>query len=729
MTTHLRSTRVRSALYLAAVVALWAVTTTPASGRGQPPAAQTKPASPAGQSKPSSRPAQPPAAGAPSATFKAGVNFVRVDVIVTDKHGRPVTSLKPSDFQVYENGRLQKIQTFRLVRISTTPQPEGAQEPATPTTEFGQAQAASNPEARVFVIFLDDYHVRRGDSIKVRQPLEQFVEQDLGPNDLVGVMYPLTPLSDITLTADHASVVEAIKHFVGRKYDFTPRNQFEEKYADLPTQQVVEIRNEVTLSALRGLMTYLGSLRPGRKAVVLVSEGYTNVLPPQLQNPVATMPGFGNPEADNPLASDANNPTAQAVNFFSNIDIDEDLRVVYSAANRNNTSIYTLDPRGLATSEFDISQNVNPADDQQILQSTQDTLRTLASETDGRAIVNRNDMTPALEQIVKDSSDYYLLGYNSNEAADGKFHKIEVRVTGASGLRVRARKGYWALTAAQVAQALAPPKLGPPPAVETALATVSTERHGQLVRTWIGTSRGTDGKSRVTFVWQPIPTPFGERVRPDREPARVVLTALSRDGAPDYQGAVPPEPPGSAAAPSSDARGRDGGGRPAEPQGPSRVVFQAAPGTIRLHLSVQGADGRVLDFDDVAVQVPDFTKPGPALSTPEVFSAQTAYQLRQLLADPGAVPTASRQFARGTQLLLRFQTYGPGGTMPPVTAQLLNRGGQSMAALPVAPGRIPGTDEINLPLDALPPGDFLVQIKATSGGSEATQLVAFRVVG
>ena len=71
----------------------------------------------------------------------------------------------------------------------------------------------------------------------------------------------------------------------------------------------------------------------------------------------------------------------------------------------------------------------------------------LADETDGRAIVNRNDLAKGMQQIVRDSSAYYLLGYNSTQAPqDGKFHEIKVRVK-RPGVQVRARKGYWALTA------------------------------------------------------------------------------------------------------------------------------------------------------------------------------------------------------------------------------------------------------------------------------------------
>ncbi len=89
----------------------------------------------------------------------------------------------------------------------------------------------------------------------------------------------------------------------------------------------------------------------------------------------------------------------------------------------------------------------------------------LADNTDGRAILNRNDLAVGMQQIIRDSSAYYLLGYTSTQApTDGKFHKIEVKVA-RRGVDVRARKGYWAFTAADAARALAPPTPEAPTAV------------------------------------------------------------------------------------------------------------------------------------------------------------------------------------------------------------------------------------------------------------------------
>ncbi|HEX3704247.1 MAG TPA: hypothetical protein VHU82_13020, partial [Vicinamibacterales bacterium] len=63
---------------------------------------------------------------------------------------------------------------------------------------------------RLFAIFLDDYHVRRGTSMSVRKPLETFVDTQLGPTDMVGLMYPLESLSSIRMTRNHDAIIKAV---------------------------------------------------------------------------------------------------------------------------------------------------------------------------------------------------------------------------------------------------------------------------------------------------------------------------------------------------------------------------------------------------------------------------------------------------------------------------------------------------------------------------------------
>jgi VWFA-related protein len=659
------------------------------------------------------QPAQPPPEtredqeGQPP-VFRTGIDFVRVDAIVTDRQGNPVTDLEATDFEIFENGRPQAIESFRLVDIN------GAADGTPPRqirSRFDMETEAARDDVRLVAIFLDDYHVRLGASMRVREPLMRFVQQQLSPNDLVAVMYPLTPLSALGFTRNHEGVASAINSFEGRKFNYEPRNQFEERYAYYPAATVERIRNQVTLSALQALVTHLGGLREGRKAVILVSEGFSNTLPPQLRDPIAAMPGVGNPRRGMPGGQ--TDPRADTMEFFAQADMLSDLREVWDAANRANTAIYALDPRGLAGFEFDINEGVGMRTDRQYLDASMDTLRTLADQTDGRAIVNRNDLDSGLKQIVRDTSTYYLLGYSSTEApSDGKFHEIRVRVK-RPGVQVRARKGYWALTAEETARVLAPPRPGPPPEVAAALTSIIEPPRGRTVRTWVGAERGENGHTRVTFVWEPVPPAPGERNV--EQAARVSLTASGSDGSPYFRGRVP------------DAGAEESSGTSAERRGPSKTTFEAAPGSLQLRVAVEGEGGSVIDTDVHEITIPDFTGTGVALSTPVIFRARTAVDLRRIQSEADPVPVASREFRRTERLLIRFAAYGPGGTVPRVTARLLNRQGDGMTEVPVQAPPAGETQTIDLPLAGLAPGEYLLEVTAKGDDEEVKGLVAFRV--
>jgi VWFA-related protein len=430
--------------------------------QGQPPPQGQPPAQ--GQQPAQGQPQQP--------TFRGGINFVRVDVIVTDKAGATLDDLKESDFEVLEDGKPQKIDALKLIKLDGGRVESTKEPPKQIRTDFDEESEAARDDVRLFGIFLDDYHVRKGTSLSVRNPLSRFIDTQIGPTDMVGVMYPLETTASVRFTRNHDAVAKALNQFRGRKYDYTPRNMYEEQYAHYPVETVERIRNEVSLSAIKSLITHMGSLKEGRKSLILITEGYTYMVPPQMRNAESQMPGSGNPNAFNPLAG-LNDPNEDRAAWLAGNDILNDLRNVWDVANKNNVSIYTVDPRGLPGFEFDINEGVNIQTDQQYLTATMDTLRSLAENTDGRAIVNRNDIGVAMKQIVKDSSAYYLLGYNSTQApSDGKFHEIKVRVK-RSGVDVRARKGYWALNAEQTARALAPPKPEMPKPMEAALASIN----------------------------------------------------------------------------------------------------------------------------------------------------------------------------------------------------------------------------------------------------------------
>jgi VWFA-related protein len=712
-----RSSMTGHQMRTSAVVLALAFCVAAVQGGAQKPSQQAPPPGESPQSppqNPTQKPQQP--------TFRAGVNFVRVDVIVTDKNGSPVSDLTQADFEVQEDGKPQQIETFKLVEITGIPQP-GEQPPREIRSEYEEEYETGRDDVRLFVIFLDDYHVRLGASVSVRQALENFINTQLGPMDLVAIMYPLTPTSALKFSPNRNTLVSTIRRFTGRKYDYTPRNDLEDTYAFYPAEVVERIRNEVTITALESLATHLGSLREGRKAVILVSEGFTSLLPPQLRDPVAAMPGLNNPYRNQPFAGqgDVGEMRARAL---SNLDLQEELRNVYDAANKNNTAIYALDPRGLATNEFDINESVGPDTDRELLNSTMDTLRILAENTDGRAIVNRNDLEVGLRQVVRDSSAYYLVGYNSSRTeSDGKFHEIKVRLK-RPGLQVRARKGYWALTAEDFKRATAPPPPPVSPAVNKALGSIAEPARGRLIRSWVGMTRGENGKTRLSFVWEPLPPVAGvERFRP----SQVTLTATGPNSQMYFRGRVPKDEPVIFSERPVDKRGNLG-----EPvalaREPSRAEFDVAPGTVELRISVLGRGSDVVDTDVREVEAPDFTAPQVQISTPAVLRATTAREFQAIRSDPARVPTADREFRRTDRLLLRFNVFGPGESKPAVTARILNRTGGAMAPLTVQRAADGVTYEVDLPLAGLVSGEYLVEIKARGADSDGTELVPIRIV-
>jgi VWFA-related protein len=675
------------------------------------------------QSQPPQQPSQPPQQQPPAnqdqprPVIRSGINFVSVDVIVTDKKtGNVVLDMKQDEFDVREDKKPQKVETFDVVNIAEISAATSAPPRAITSTSDEEVEARK-PNVRLFVIVLDDYHVRRGSDLYVRKPLSDFVTNQLAPEDMVAIMYPLTPSAALTFTRNHDSLLEAINHFEGRKGQYEPRNEFEERYAYYPATTVERIRDDVTMGALRGAAVRLGGMRDGRKSIIFVSEGFTATLPPQLSDPVAAMPGVGNP-ARGRQGQEVTDPRAQSQAFFNTADLNSRLRDVYDTANRNNTSIYAVDPRGLTTFEYDINQGVGLTTDRTNLNATMDTLRVLADNTDGRAIVNRNDLASGMKQIMRDASGYYLLGYTSSSATDGKYHTLDVKVK-RPGVEIRARKGYWAYTAEDVARATATAKAGPPPAVASALNTIVAPSREHSARFWTGTDRADGGQTRVTFVWEALAPKDAARSM-STVATRVQLTAMAPDGRPLFRGRVPdgalpdaPASPGAAdAAPVA---------LPA-----ASVTFAAPPGPLELKIVVENDRGQVIDSTTQSLTLPDYAGTQVSFGTPRVYRARTAREAMQIRNNPDAMPTANREFSRGERMLVRFDTYAAAGDRPEVTAKLLNRAGQTMSDVPLT--TVEGKPFlIDFPLASLAAGEYVIQLDAKAPSGTAQQMIGFKV--
>jgi hypothetical protein len=300
----------------------------------------------------------------------------------------------------------------------------------------------------------------------------------------------------------------------------------------------------------------------------------------------------------------------------------------------------------------------------------------IADQTDGRAIVGRNDPLPELRQMLRDTSAYYLLGYTSTEAPrDGKFHEIKVSIK-RKGVELRSRKGYWAMSPDDVERAAAPAKPVLAADLAEALASVSEPERGHPVRTWVGFDRAEDGRSMVTLVWETAPN-----VAAADAPEQLSVVANFVTGDLLFRGKVARDP------------------QALKPSG--RVSFPSKPGAMRLRLTAESASGQLIDSELRELVVPDYTKVGPTATPPLVFRAQNARELQQIRQSTSALPTTARDIARTEQLLIRFKTYGPGGTPPAVTMRLLNAVGDTMSTFPPPERKADGSYDVPFSLGGL----------------------------
>jgi len=364
--------------------------------------------------------------------FKASANVVLVDVRVLDSNGKPVRGLTRGDFTVLEEGVPQNITYFREVSIplppdtSTTTLPEAA--PASLEADRSPQPVPSNPgsvnraalqpgEKRILILFFNLSSMDPQDIHFVQESARKFVQTGITPEDAAAVAVfdqGLYLLCDLTSRRDDLlaainSLGEANAELDNSSSDDTSG----EFIADLTELSLFETNQQ--LSAIQSITEAFQDV-PGRKAILYFTPG---------------------------LTADA-------------IENTDEMRVTTDIANRSNTSVYTIDSRGLValspgggatgrggggTSIFNGRAALGQLSS---LAQSQEGLVTLAADTGGYALLDDNDLGKVFRIAQEDASHYYLVGYQVAQIPrDGRFRRIEVR-TDQPGLQLSFRKGYYA---------------------------------------------------------------------------------------------------------------------------------------------------------------------------------------------------------------------------------------------------------------------------------------------
>jgi VWFA-related protein len=200
----------------------------------------------------------------------------------------------------------------------------------------------------------------------------------------------------------------------------------------------VRYRAHVAFSTAYDLMKNMEQVQNRRKALIYVSDGYDFNPFPEARAGQSTIPGT---TVNQMAAQGYYDPFTNQSNEFADADLARELSELTRAANRANVSIYSIDPRGLVGGP-DLDENVDPVAYQNMVRKTQDSLRVLADETGGYAVVNQNDFDKALKRIDAETSDYYVLGYySSNPDPTKRNRRVDIKVH-RPGVNVWSRNGY-----------------------------------------------------------------------------------------------------------------------------------------------------------------------------------------------------------------------------------------------------------------------------------------------
>lgn len=382
-------------------------------------------------------PAQAPQQDPQQPTFRLNVDLVTTDMIARDSRtDQFVSDLKVDEVEVFEDGVKQDIVSFTLVhggRVFNVqspppaPAPEGIILPATRPT--------NDAAGRVFLLFIDDLHLDFRSTPRTRDLIQRMLRNLIHEGDMFGIVTTGTSSISQQLTYDRQVLEAAIKRVTGgglRPEDIIKGMQSSQG----PTE--LRYRAHVAFSTAYDLMKNLEQLRNRRKAVIYVSSGYDfNPFETSRLKYQAEMVGADPKE----LETDPFIMSQRQGQQFAEADLVRELAELTRAANRANATFYTIDPRGLVAGP-DIDEQVETAEWQNYVRETQDSLRVLAEETGGIAVVNQNDFDKALKRIDAETSDYYVLGYYStNPDPLKRTRRIDVR-TKRNGVQMWSRTSY-----------------------------------------------------------------------------------------------------------------------------------------------------------------------------------------------------------------------------------------------------------------------------------------------
>jgi len=620
---------------------------------------------------------QPPS---PRTVFRVSVDLVQVDVVVTDGRGRHVDDLTADDFSISEDGKPQRITHFSFVKGPGT---------AVPRERGPVSLEPLRPEQvrRTVVLIADTLTMQFRNTTLVRAALNKFVDQQMQPGDFVSIMSSSGGAGVFQqFTNDkrllHASIdrivwspwFEGFDPQEGQPDDPVVRTL--ERNTPNASRGLVQIRYDRVVTGLLATMNYaIAGLRelPGRKAIVLFSDGF------------------------------------QVVNPFQPTNLLRAVENTVELANRASVVIYDIDSHGLEA----FSPNTFRWESADMF----------TQGTGGLAFRQSNGLADELGTALGDMGSYYLIGYQPNrsdfqtEAGRTPYHRIHVKVE-RPGVHVRSRQGF----------------AGTP---DQPVATTFQTRHEQLRHALFSPFRADGIPVHMSAFYSADPTAVAKaRHTVLTAMLAIDAHGLSFEDMPDGRKKLVLDVVTAAYGASSALIAANDKTFTAEvtPREMNRLVASGLvygieiaipkPGPYQVRTAVRDAASQRLGSATAFVETPDFNRPALALSSvilsdPDPARSAPLVEKGYL----GAGTAVMRIFAPGADLHYDFTIFGAlrrAGAEPRLEVQfrlfqgldpVFQRGPESLPLQASTAAAIRATGMIRLP-PSLPPGQYSLQVTA-----------------
>ena len=387
-------------------------------------------------------------------TFRADVTLITNDVIVRDSRGQFVSDLTRDEFAIYEDGVAQEVASLVLIQGGRA---YNLQLPAPAPVAEGiilpTARPRNDTAGRVLMLFVDDLHMEAGSTPRIRDLFKRIAKNLVHEGDLFSIVSSGSSSIAIDLTYDRGLLDAAIGRIMGN--GMTPTDIIRGPQGSQGPSELLYRANVAVQTAL-SVINVLEQIQHRRKAIIYVSTGYDlNPFEKMRFHESATFGGgrFRLDQMDFQDSADERrvrtNPFMEQSNYaFADLDMSNQIHRLTRAANRANATFYTIDPRGLIAG-VDIGEmegQLDPVQWWDYVQKSQNTLRTLAEATGGFAMVNNNDFDGAIRRIDAETSDYYVVGYYSNNSDPSQWRRrLDISVT-------RDDVDVWSRTAYELAE-------------------------------------------------------------------------------------------------------------------------------------------------------------------------------------------------------------------------------------------------------------------------------------